>query len=83
MALASLIGAWRCGVQAANVDVFADGGRTTDSNGSISVNFDDLEWALERGKFLSQGRLTNINEIIDIVVMKNARFLLATLLLRI
>ena len=42
-------------MQAANVDAFADGWRTTDRNGPISVNLDDLERALERGKFLFQG----------------------------
>ena len=67
-------------MQAVNVNAFADGGRTMDCNGPISVNLDDLERALERGKFLFQGRLSNINEIMNIVVMKNLRFVFGNII---
>ena len=67
-------------MQAANVNAFADGWRTTDRNGPISVNLGDLERALERGELLLQGRLSDINEIMNVVIMKNARFVFGNII---
>ena len=67
-------------MQAANVDAFADGWGTADCNGPISVNLDDLERALERGELLLQGRLSEINEIMNVVIMKNARFVFGNII---
>jgi hypothetical protein len=80
MALVSLIGAWRCGVKAAIIDSLANGSRTTDRNGPISVNLDNGKRALERHKLLLEGRLANVDQIINAVIVGDARFIFGNII---
>jgi hypothetical protein len=80
MALASPIGALRFGVYAANIDLLANGSSMTDRNGPISMNLDNGKRALERQELLLNGRLANVDQIINVVIVGDARFIFGNII---
>jgi hypothetical protein len=50
-----------------NIDLLANGSRTTDGNGPISISLDNGKRALERQELLLNGRLANVDQIINVV----------------
>jgi hypothetical protein len=63
-----------------NIDVLANGSRTTDRNGPISMNLDNGKRALERQELLLNVRLANVDQIIKIVIVGDVRFIFGNII---